>query len=75
MNKEWALPLLVIFGVVGYSSANQIHITYSEDNFLKVQTFFDDIKKVERCTFEVGPRSQGLRPLYRCVEIYSYDEF
>ena len=69
------LVLMVIAGLmVGYILRNETNITYSRDNFLKVETSFGKIKEVERGTFDRARRELGLRPYFSCNEISNYEE-
>ena len=77
-NTRWILLFvggLLTFFIINELREREIHITYSGDNFLKVEeNWRGEIAKVERCTFDRARVIQGLRPYYTCDEIGTYEE-
>ena len=77
-NIRWLWFLvggILTFYLLSEILASEVHITYSGDNFLKVEeNWTGEIAKVERCTFERTRVELGLRPYFTCNEISTYEE-
>jgi len=80
----YVIGFLLVLGLISiFSSANQTHISYSGDKFLKVHTILREIQEVEICEIKDKPEElrtsvdyliKGGDIMYDCYPIHSLQE-